>query len=211
MLVLSALARSARSHLQPSMRHARAFARGTFAVAAFAVAAFAAFAVAALCLSLQCAPPVVTACRPSQCCAAVLRRQRLAACPLDAAVPASCTRHAEPPAPRTRARWPSAFWWATRSGMAGKPKSRVYFSTLSGSSLMQNATYIEDLATLRVSSRWGLLRRPPVVIICSPARSGSSHHCTLLVLCSCALWFAAFTCGDDQRTTLVEISEQAEG
>ena len=49
MLVLSALARSARSRLQPSMRHARAFAGGTFAVAAFAVAAFAAFAVAALC------------------------------------------------------------------------------------------------------------------------------------------------------------------
>ena len=96
MLVLSALARSARSRLQPSMRHARAFAGGTFAVAAFAVAAFAAFAVAALCLSLQCAPPVVTACRRSQCCAAVLRRQRLAACPLDAAVPACRTRHAEP-------------------------------------------------------------------------------------------------------------------
>ena len=42
---------------------ARVRCGGTFAVAAFAVAAFAAFAVAALCLSLQCAPPVVTACQ----------------------------------------------------------------------------------------------------------------------------------------------------
>ena len=85
-------------------------------------------------LSLPCAPPVVTACRRSQCCAAVLRRQRLAACPLDAAVPACRTRHAEPHA---RARWPSAFWWATRSGMAGKPKSRVLFLPLADPVLMQ--------------------------------------------------------------------------
>ena len=127
MLVLSALARSARSRLQPSMRHARAFAGGTFAVAAFAVAAFAAFAVAALCLSLQCAPPVVTACRRSQCCAAVLRRQRLAACPLDAAVPACRTRHAEPHAPFR--------FGGNGAAMAGKAKSHVLSTlTLSGSS-----------------------------------------------------------------------------